>query len=304
MPPVTEKRAPERHRRTELRDFLRTRRARLTPADVGLEASGRRRTPGLRREEVAVLAGVGVSWYTWLEQGREIRVSDQVLDAVARALRLDESERGHLYRLAGHNAPQLVPSPDGDKLKPALRHLLDAWSPNPAYLLDRHWDYLGLNDAAEVAFGFTAADTNCLRTFFLSRRYRERLRYWDESAPSVLAEYRADAARYADDDSFSALADELGAASGAFAELWERHDVRGRPQGIKEFDHPDVGYLAFEHTTLQLTDRPDLRLVLYTAQPQTATPAKLAKLLAGARRHQPSRRQALAEASPDTAAPR
>ena len=280
-------------RRTELRDFLRTRRARLTPADVGLEASGRRRTPGLRREEVAVLAGVGVSWYTWLEQGREIGVSDQVLDAVARALRLDEAERAHLYRLAGHNPPPAAPRPDR-RLNPALRHLLDAWCPNPAYLLDRHWDYLGVNDAAEVTFGLSAEDTNCLRTFFCSERYRDRFRYWEESAPAVLAEFRADAARYADDETFSALADELESASPTFAGLWERHEVRGRPQGIKEFDHPEAGYLAFEHTTLQVTDRYDLRLVLYTPQPQTATPAKLADLLARAARQASAQRPTLA----------
>lgn len=274
-------------RRTELRDFLRTRRARLTPADVGLESSGRRRTPGLRREEVAVLAGVGVSWYTWLEQGRDIGVSDQVLDAVARALRLDEPERVHLYRLAGHNPPQAAGTGDG-RLNPALRHLLDAWSPNPAYLLDRHWNYLGFNETADLTFGLAEEDPNCLRTFFCSERYRARLRYWDESAPSVIAGFRADAARYAGDVAFSELADELKAASPVFAELWERHDVRGRPQGIKEFDHPDAGYLAFEHTTLQLSDRPDLRLVLYAPQPQTATPAKLAELLAARRRRQPA----------------
>src|SRR3954470_20156988 len=138
--------APELRRRDQLSDFLRTRRARLTPADVGMAAGGRRRTPGLRREEVAALAGVGVSWYTWLEQGRDITVSTAVLDAISTALRMSEPERIHLYMLSGLNPPP----PGGHRgasVTPELLNLIDAWLPRPAMLQDRHWNLLAINDA-------------------------------------------------------------------------------------------------------------------------------------------------------------
>src|SRR5687767_11448448 len=148
-------------RREQLRDFLRTCRARLTPADVGIVAVGRRRTPGLRREEVAALAGVGVSWYTWLEQGRDIKVSAEVLDAIGGTLRLTGPERAHLYVLAGLNPPRAGGVYDG-AVTPELRHLLEAWEPRPAVLRDRYWNLLAINDAAQAVFGFDDTDRNCL----------------------------------------------------------------------------------------------------------------------------------------------
>ncbi|MEV3973059.1 helix-turn-helix domain-containing protein [Streptomyces sp. NPDC050698] len=157
-------------RRTELRGFLRSRRARVSPADVGMTDGGRRRTPGLRREEVAVLADVGVSWYTWLEQGRDIKVSGQVLDAVARVLLLDSAERAHLYRLAGLNPPQPSSAPGGTA-SPEVRRLLDAWSPRPGYVRDRHWNFAAVNDPARLVFGYGESDHNCLISFFTNTRY-------------------------------------------------------------------------------------------------------------------------------------
>src|SRR5262245_22949812 len=135
--------APDR-RRAELREFLRSRRARVSPEQAGLPDGGRRRTPGLRREEVAVLAAVGVSWYTWLEQGRDITVSAEVLDAISRVLLLDGAERAHLYRLAGLNPPAPQPAP-ARLAVPELQHVLDAWLPRPAYIRDRHWNFAALN---------------------------------------------------------------------------------------------------------------------------------------------------------------
>lgn len=228
-----------RRRREELRDFLRTRRARLSPEDVGMPGGGRRRTPGLRREEVAVLAGVGVSWYTWLEQGRDIQVSGGVLDAISGALRLTTAERSHLYLLAGLNPP---PAPAVDApLGPRLHRVLDAWSPRPAYVLDRHWNFAALNDAARAVFGYSDQDGNCLVAFFTNARHRAAFDHWARVAPDVVRQFRADAARYPDDPEFARLSAELCAASGDFAELWARHVVGEVSQGDRVITHPEVG---------------------------------------------------------------
>jgi hypothetical protein len=268
-------------RRDQLRDFLRSRRARLTPADVGMVAAGKRRTPGLRREEVAVLAGVGVSWYTWLEQGRDITVSAEVLDAVGRTLRLTDSERSHLYLLAGLNPPA-IGTPDGGTVTPELRHLLEAWMPRPAILRDRHWDVLATNEATRALFGYDRTDHNCLVSFFTNARYRAVHVEWASIAPRVVAAFRADAAHFPDDPRFGQLVDELSAVSDEFAELWARHDV-GRPgQAVKTVRHPEAGNLLFENTTLIVADRTDLVLELYHPRPGTGTADQLELLFAPA----------------------
>ncbi|NYI06926.1 helix-turn-helix transcriptional regulator [Allostreptomyces psammosilenae] len=267
-------------RRNGLRDFLRTRRARLSPEDVGMPAAGRRRTPGLRREEVAVLAGVGVSWYTWLEQGRDINVSAEVLDAVARALRLSEPERQHLYRLAGLNPPQVRPAAPRLPVEPSLQRLLDGWSPKPAYVLDRHWYFIATNAAAREIFGLTSRDHNCLIAFFTNDRYRGAVRNWAEMAPQVVGQFRHDAGRHPDDPAFARLAERVSAVSPEFAELWARHDVSPVAQGIKALRHPEAGELTFEYTSLPLPHRPDDRLLLHNPAPGTGTAARLERWMA------------------------
>ncbi|MQY02057.1 helix-turn-helix transcriptional regulator [Actinomadura macrotermitis] len=273
---MTSEAAPDR-RRAELRDFLRTRRARLTPADVGMPAGGRRRTPGLRREEVAVLAGVGVSWYTWLEQGRDIKVSGEVLDAICRALRLDGAEREHLYLLAGLNPP---PAPAATSPVPAeLRRMLDAWAPRPAYIRDRRWNFLAINDPARAVFGFGDLDHNSLVTFFTSARYRAVHGAWEQTAPGIVARFRHDAARYPDDPEFDRIAADLREVSPEFAELWERHEVSGETQAVKSVRHPEVGELVFDTVVLPLGDRPGDHLCLQNPRPGTGTEERLARLL-------------------------
>lgn len=262
-------------RRTQLRDFLRTRRARLTPGDVGMPDAGRRRTPGLRREEVAVLAGVGVSWYTWLEQGRDIKVSAEVLDAIGHALRLTEPERAHLYVLAGLNPPRAR----GAAVTPELRNLLDAWAPRPAVLRDRYWDLLAVNDAAQTVFGFGEADVNCLVVFFTNVRYRALHVQWAAAAPGVVAAFRADAAHSPDDPEFARLVADLSAVSPEFASLWARHEVGVPVQAVKAVHHPSVGDLYFDTTTLAVADHPDLHMVLYNPQPGTPTADRLERLM-------------------------
>jgi transcriptional regulator with XRE-family HTH domain len=266
------------HRRDELRDFLRTRRARLSPGDVGLPDAGRRRTPGLRREEVAVLAGVGVSWYTWLEQGRDIKVSEQVLDAISRALRLDEHERAYFYRLAGLNPPYTAATAAA-ATNPQLQWVLDGWLPRPAYIIDRHWDIAAVNDAAREVFGFSAYDHNCLVSFFTSTRYRTMYIAWEDVASSIVAQFRAESARHPDDDAYERLADDLSMVSEKFAELWARHDVAEARQGIKAVNHPRVGELVFEHTSLPLPDHPGYQVKLYNPRLGTSTAEKIEQLI-------------------------
>lgn len=261
-------------KREQLSDFLRTRRARLKPADVGLVEGHRRRTPGLRREEVALLAGVGTSWYTWLEQGRDISVSPNVLDAISTALRLSQPERSHLYSLSGMNPP-LAGEPPATDVSPELLHLLEAWSPRPAMLQDQYWNLLGVNDATRRVFGYGDTDRNCLVTFFTNSRYRGMYRHWAAAAPAVVSAFRADAAQYPGDARFAEIVDDLSAVSPEFVDLWERHDVGRHSQAIKAVLHPEAGELVFDKTTLAVTDQPGWHLVLYNPRPGTGTDGRL-----------------------------
>ncbi|MBB5079319.1 helix-turn-helix transcriptional regulator [Nonomuraea endophytica] len=272
--------AATRQRREQLRAFLRSRRARLTPGDVGMAdgpGAGRRRTPGLRREEVAVLAGVGVSWYTWLEQGRDINVSGEVLDAIGVALRLSEPERAHLYLLAGLNPPRAGATGE-TAVTPELRHLLEAWMPRPGMLRDRHWNLLLVNDAARELFGYGDADRNCLVTFFTSPRYRSMQVEWESAAPAVVAAYRACVAHDPGDPGFAEVVDELSVVSEEFAELWARHDVSVQAQTVKAVRHPEAGELFFDTTPLAVVDHPDWYLELFNPRPGTGTAERLARL--------------------------
>ncbi|MEV6058408.1 helix-turn-helix transcriptional regulator [Nocardia asteroides] len=271
-------RAASARRREELRDFLRSRRERIAPGEVGLPVAGRRRTPGLRREEVAMLAGVGVSWYTWLEQGRDITVSGEVLDAVARVLRLREPERAHLYLLAGLNPPA-ASAVAGTVVTPEIRELLDGWERGPAVVRDRYWNILAFNVLAGRVFGCDdGVPHNCLVTFFTSPRYRELPELWDAAAPGVVAAYRADAALAPHDDEFHRVARELAAVEPEFARLWDRHEVDVPVQAVNALRHPDVGELFFDATTLIVADQPNWSVVLYNPKPGTDTVERLARL--------------------------
>jgi transcriptional regulator with XRE-family HTH domain len=253
----------KQHRKQELRDFLMSRRARVSPAEAGLPDGGaRRRTPGLRREEVAVLAGVGASWYQWLEQGRDITVSPQVLDAVSRVLRLNGPERRHLYVLAGLNPPLPEAASEVDRCE-GLYRLIDGWMPYPAHLMDAYWNTIGFNEAAERIFGFTARDTNCLVTFFTSPVYRA-MAGTGSTAATVVAQYRAAASEFPHDEGFRRVVAEVSELSPEFAELWARGDIEPSGQLDKEITHPVVGALFFESTQLRLPARPDLTVVTHT----------------------------------------
>ncbi|QLY33803.1 helix-turn-helix domain-containing protein [Nocardia huaxiensis] len=277
---VSESAAAKQLRREQLRDFLRTRRARRTPQELGLISTGTRRTPGLRREEVAQLAGVGVSWYTWLEQGRDINVSDDVLEAVSRALQLSEPERAHLFVLAGLRPPRPHGLPTAT-VAPELRRLLDSWSPHPAILRDRYWNLLAINDGTRAAFGYDDGDHNCLISFFTNAQYRDLHTEWSAIAPEVVAAYRADAAHAPGDPAFERVISELTTVSPEFAELWARHDVAAPTQAVKAVHHREAGDLIFDKTTMAVIDQPDWYLEFYNPQPGTGTAERLAHLMRG-----------------------
>lgn len=254
-------------RQKEFGDFLRSRRERLTPAAVGLPNGFRRRTPGLRRDEVALLAGVGTTWYTWLEQGRDVRPSAEVLNALAQALRLDRAERQHLFILAGRSSPELRTT-GPEHVPEALVRMLDSMSDQPAYVLGRRWDVLAWNQAAVAIFGdFGRLDgdaRNLMHMMFANESHRRLLADWDALAPLSLAVFRADSTRYAGDPDFERLIALLMDQSAEFRAWWPRHDVMHHTSTVKRIRHPSAGQLVFEYMSLDVTNHPGMRVVVCT----------------------------------------
>lgn len=269
-------------RRAELADFLRTKRASLQPEEVGLPDGGRRRTPGLRREEVALLAGVGTTWYTWLEQGRDVRASLEVLEAVSRALRLTPAERAHVILLGrGEEAPPC--KAPAEEISPTLRTLVENLGPGPAYLLGRRWDYLAWNKSFELVFGWEPGteplSRNHVWLWFMDPSRRELCGDWATSARLLVAKFRADSARHIGDPAFEELISALESSSPEFRKLWKRHEVAGSGDGRKELTHPLVGRLSFAHAVFHHGERSEQRLILYSPLCEHDTAAKLAQLL-------------------------
>lgn len=255
---------PSESRRAELAEFLKHRRALVSPESVGLESNGRRRTPGLRREEVAQLAGVGLSWYTWLEQGRDIRPSAQVLDALARTLRLDTGERAHVFHLARVEPPL----PAGDyprEAPPELCAVVDALVPNPAYLIGPRTDVLAWNRAATRVIGEPqpAPDGRPNLLWWLFARDELRGEQWRDTARNTLARFRAEHGRRIGDPDFAALIEALEAASPEFRAWWPRHEVLTEQLGTKTIEHPEHGTLRVHHLQSAPTSHPDLRLTQF-----------------------------------------
>jgi transcriptional regulator with XRE-family HTH domain len=269
-------------RRTELADFLRTRREAVRPEDVGLPGGGRRRTPGLRREEVAQLAGVGTTWYTWLEQGRDVRASVSVLEAIAGALELTPAERAHLILLGRGEQTPTVRAPK-EKVHPTVRRLVEGLDPNPACIIGRRYDFLVWNDAHAAVFGdpgeMPDGRRNLLWSIFTDPARRTLHSDWKVGARRLVARFRAQAARYVGDPDFEHLISALREASPQFREWWELHEVASSGVGRKVLRHPEVGRLVFEHAVFRPEESPEHRVIVYTAVPQADTPAKLERLL-------------------------
>jgi transcriptional regulator with XRE-family HTH domain len=258
--------------RTELASFLRRRRARVQPADAGLQAGGRRRVPGLRRQEAAQLAGMSVDYYVRLEQARGPRPSRQMLAAISRAVRLSGDERAYLFHLAGE-MPGPPPGPPRD-VRPGVAHLLARLDDTPALVCDASYDVLAWNPMAAALLGDFSAlppgERNLIWRFFTDPRARARhnAEGGDAFARGSVADLRATAARYPGDTRVRRLVERLRAASPEFAALWDRQDVAVRRGTAKRVRHPAVGWLDLDCESLHDPDR-DQWIVLYTAAPGT-----------------------------------
>ena len=253
-------------RRSELASFLRSRRERLDPEVMGLPTGTRRRTPGLRREEVAQLAGVGVTWYTWLEQGRQINVSVQVLDAVARTLKLDQAETEHLYRLADVAA---VPAMNGcRRLDPEIQLILDGLRPLPGAVVNGRSDVLAWNHSYALLFPFLvnapADKRNSLWQCFTAPKCCHPFVNRREELGRMVANFRARYGRHVGEPAWDEFVKRLCAASPEFAELWAEHGVADGGVRVKVFRHPALGELNVVVTTLELAANPGLRMMVYT----------------------------------------
>jgi hypothetical protein len=263
-------------RRLELSDFLRTRRAKIAPSDVGLADGARRRTPGLRREEVALLANIGTTWYTRLEQGLPINVSPEVLDGISRALRLTSEERRHLHLLAG--VPIAIAPQVEETVSELVLRTLEALNPCPAYVRGRCWDVLAYNRAAEALSDFSSATgkaRNVIWRLFRDPAIPYRLGDPECMRRRAVANFRAVAAKYPNDPRFTELIDELRATSTEFRELWAQHDVLGAVEGLKRYVHPELGELILDYTAFELPGDGDIRMVVLTAAPGSESERKL-----------------------------
>jgi len=248
--------------------FLRSRRARLQPADVGLLDGTRRRTPGLRREEVAQLSGVSPTYYAFLEQGRDISPSSQVLEALTRALRLSQAERDHLYVLAQHSVPPASDAPE--VLSAGLAALVDRLDPCPTFVKGRRWDILAANRAARALFtdwlAVPPGQRNELLWMFTDPRAQDVYADWEKDAAAMLARFRLAAARRPDDPDFAAVVEHLHRSSAQARAWWSRHEVLLPASGTKRLRHPLLGgEVIFSHVVLQVADAPDQKLVTFSA---------------------------------------
>jgi transcriptional regulator with XRE-family HTH domain len=250
---------------------------------VGLLNGERRRTPGLRREEVALLAGVGTTWYTWLEQGREVNASPEALLRLAEALQLDVAERRLLFDLA--DKPHPVARTSGPERVPeSLQRMLAGLAGQPSMVIGRRWDILAWNKAAEVLFGdysrLQRDECNILSMVFANSEHRRLLVDWETVARVSLAMFRADTARYAGDPDLQRLVSFLTRSSAEFREWWPRRDVIRKLSSPKRIRHPVCGLMAFENVTLAVLDSSDLKLIVYTPLVEEDTISKLKALLA------------------------
>lgn len=266
---------------SQLGVYLRDRRGKVDPAVLGLP-SERRRTPGLRREEVAQRASISATWYTWLEQGRGGAPSATVLDRIAGALMLTEFEREHLFLLGLGRPPEARYRKD-DGVTPRLQRVLDALEPTPALIRTAIWDVVAWNRAATVMLtDYTAVpreERNVLRFMFLDPRMRAAHDDWESVARFVVAAFRVDAARAGAAAEMEPLVEDLCRLSHEFQAMWRDNDVRSHGDGVKQLRHPVLGRIAFEYSAFAVDGRPDLSLIIYN--PMTETDAEKVRAAAG-----------------------
>ncbi|HWC83224.1 MAG TPA: helix-turn-helix transcriptional regulator [Pseudonocardiaceae bacterium] len=274
-------RAAEGHNQ-ELREFLRSRRARITPAEAGLaDQPGSRRVPGLRREEVAQLAGVSVDYYVRLERGRAVNVSESVLDALARALDLNDTERDHLFTLARPVRGRARPIP-AQRVRAGLRRVLDSLTEAPAHVLGRRRDMLAGNRMARALLtdgdGKPTTERNMARYMFVDPGARALYVDWERGARTTVAALHLYAGRNPADPKLAELIGELSLRSNDFRRWWAEHDVMRNAFGTKHMHHPLVGDLILDYESLTVTDDPEQTLGIYTAEPGSESDRNLRKL--------------------------
>jgi transcriptional regulator with XRE-family HTH domain len=262
-----------------LGSYLKDRRAKLDPAEFGIETR-RRRTPGLRREEVAQRANVSATWYTWLEQGRGGSPSSDVLDRLARALALTSAEREHLFLLAQHRPPEIRHQPF-EPISAQLQRVLDAMTLSPAVLRTALWDVVGWNAAASVVMTDYALvpreERNILKLIFCNERVRGHMVNWERDARSAVASFRAEAIKAAPPEALQSMVDELSRKSPEFSAIWQDYDIQNYGAGTKHFRHEIAGDLMMEYSSFTVDGRPDLGLVVFT--PMTEADAERVRQL-------------------------
>ncbi|KRE91426.1 helix-turn-helix transcriptional regulator [Arthrobacter sp. Soil764] len=270
-------------RRKELGLFLRARRDQALRADYGLPPIGRSRERGLRREEVAFLSGVSVTWYTWLEQGRDISPSRQVLEALSRALHLSPTGLGYVLSLGGY-ASAAPAGPAADTAPPHIQRLMDALDPSPSFALFPDWGVAGWNKAYAALYPNIAtvppADRNLLWLVFTDPYVRDLLPDWDTTSKRFLAEFRAETGQRLGDPDIQYQVERLKEASPEFRQGWDLYDILGFESRERLFHHPAVGVLQLEHHQVSPSDRPDLHIVVYTPAPGSDAAAQMTSLMA------------------------
>lgn len=272
----------ENHRYKELADFLKTRRAKVLPSQVGLSSATRRRTPGLRREEVAQLAGIGITWYTWLEQGRPIHVSTQVIESLSKVLLLDKHERIHLHLLANQPLPVELPGYQGT-VSPILQHVLDSLVLCPSLVTDQRWNVIAWNKAASLIFGdfseMSVRERNIVWAMFTDHKYKQLFVDWTLHAKGLLGRFRSTCGQYIEDSWLAQFIDDLNMQSTEFNLWWSFHEIQSNSEKYKQLNHPTAGILDFEVSNFDVSDNSGLKMIVHTPLSGTDTATKMKLLL-------------------------
>ena len=272
----------ENYRYQELADFLKTRRLKILPSQVGLPSTARRRTPGLRREEVAQLSGIGLTWYTWLEQGRPIHVSTSIMESLSRVLLLDRNERRHLYLLANLPLPADVPEYQS-AVSPALQHVLNSLVLCPSLVTYQRWNVIAWNKEANLLFGnfeeMNGRERNIVWSMFADEKYKQLFPDWTLYAKRLLGAFRASCGQYIEDSWLAQFVDDLKTQSAEFEAGWSLHEIENSCEQYKRLNHPTAGMLDFEVNNFDVSDNMGLKMVVHVPAPGTDTADKLKLLM-------------------------
>jgi transcriptional regulator with XRE-family HTH domain len=273
----------DKERRRELGDFLKVRRARMSPQDFNLPVGPRRKAKGLRREEVSQLAGIGITWYTWLEQGRDIQVSSEVLESISRVFKLNKAEKEHLFLLGNQPLPSITVQSGMENIDRVIKKLLSQLEHCPTYVTDEKLNIVSWNKAAVMVFGdfykMDERNRNAVWRCFTSKEYQKLFLNWEDHAQRLIAQFRLAYTRFVGDEWFKIMIRELTEKSPQFGKWWSNHEVLGTPCGKKTLIHPLVGEMVMDHITLQVYDAPELKLTIYQPRQEKETEEKIKQLL-------------------------